>query len=286
MDRILNISVVIPAYNEADTIASCLTALVSQIKPGDEVIVVDNNSSDATAEIVRRYSEKQASVRLISEPQQGVQFARNRGFDEAKGDIFGRIDADTIVSAGWIEAVRAYYSLPENEKIGVASGRTGYYDLPFQGMTEFFTDMFTHGANQKLAGTHSIHGANMSLRRSTWEAIRSEVCMNFGIMEDQDLGYHVTQAGYLTGYIPTARVRASGRRMRMSPLRFWKYNRQWWMTYHNHGLYKDARKIRMTVWAANTLQAVIWVGLLFHNPRTNKFGLVRTSDKQEERAIP
>ena len=278
--------VVIPCYNEEGGIAACLDALLVQQDALHEIIAVDNNSTDKTASIVRSYSERYPKIRLVTEPQQGVQFARSRGFDEATGTIIGRIDADTIVDPDWAMQVLQYYAEPENANVGIASGRSWYYDLPFRAMTEYFADLFTQRANQKMAKAHSVYGSNMTLRRETWQKIRSEVCMRFGIMEDQDLAYHVVRAGFITGAMPSVRAGVSGRRMRMSPLRYWKYNKQWWMTYYNHGLYADARKIRVTVWIANALQALAWVGLLFHNPKTNTFGIVRRSDKQEERAIP
>ncbi len=65
----MKISVVVPAYNEEAVIERCLNALVNQIVPVDEILVVDNNSTDRTAEIAEKYREY--GVRVIRETVQG-----------------------------------------------------------------------------------------------------------------------------------------------------------------------------------------------------------------------
>lgn len=277
---------VIPCYNEENTISPCLDAVLQQADNINEIIVVENNSTDSTLEILRSYAQRYPIIKLLTESTQGVQFARNKGFNEAKSDIIGRIDADTIVDPDWAAKVLSYYSLSENKNVGVASGRSWYYDLPFRKAGEIVAALFTQSANKRMAKEYSVYGSNMALRRDAWEKIKNEVCMSSGIMEDQDLAFHMSRAGYSTGIMRDVSAGVSGRRIRMSPLRFWKFNGQWWRTFHNHGLYKDAWKIRVVVWLANVTQAIAWVVLLFHNPKTNTIGIVSRKDKQKERAIP
>lgn len=282
--KLPTLDIVIPCYNEADTIGACLDALLAQGADVSNVIVVDNNSTDETPTVVKSYAKKHAAIRLVTEQRQGVQFARNTGFDKAKSDIIGRIDADTVLGKGWAAEVRRYYAT--NPEVAAASGHSGYYDLPFAKLTDFLTDLFAHAANRKLADSHTMYGANMTLRRDTWREIRGEVCMRNGIMEDQDLGYHVTAHGNRTGYIKHAEASVSGRRMRMSPLRYWRYNKQWWMTYANHGERLAAAKIRVAAWAGNFLQAFGWLGLQFYDPARNRFSLRYLFAKKDERSIP
>lgn len=87
------VSVVIPAYNEERYLAACLTSLQKQTLKNFETIVVDNNSTDKTAEIARRFGAK-----VVKELKQGIIPARERGFREAKAEIIARTDADTIVA--------------------------------------------------------------------------------------------------------------------------------------------------------------------------------------------
>ena len=89
----LTISVVIPAHNEQDTIGSCLQSVLAQDDMVNlyEVIVVNNASTDATADVVQKQFPQ---VRLINEPRKGLTIAYNRGASEARGDIVKFVDAD------------------------------------------------------------------------------------------------------------------------------------------------------------------------------------------------
>jgi glycosyltransferase involved in cell wall biosynthesis len=94
----MKLSVIIPAYNEAKRIESCLqslfAALQGTVRPNvtAEVIVVDNNSTDNTAELARR-----ADAHVVFEPFNQIARARNAGADVATGDWFLFVDADTLV---------------------------------------------------------------------------------------------------------------------------------------------------------------------------------------------
>jgi len=95
------VSVVIPAYNEEQTLPACLASLSSQDYKGQfEIVVVDNASTDATAAVAARYA-----CRIVSEPWKAYNRAIKKGFDEAKGDIIACTDADTIVPADWITRI-------------------------------------------------------------------------------------------------------------------------------------------------------------------------------------
>jgi len=106
------ISVVIPALNEEKYIRPCLSSLNHQSCNWHEVIVVDGGSTDRTIEIARDLAD-----RVVVEPASPVGAARNLGAKEAKGDILAFIDADTIASQGWIEAIRE--SMSDSSVVGV-----------------------------------------------------------------------------------------------------------------------------------------------------------------------
>jgi len=93
-------SVIVPAYNAQDTLGSCLAALQAQSLPRDryEVIVVDDGSTDRTADIARQYG-----ARLLHQPNAGPAAARNRGAQAARGEILLFTDADCSPARDWIE---------------------------------------------------------------------------------------------------------------------------------------------------------------------------------------
>jgi len=108
----LLISVVIPAFNEEKYIKFCLLSLRNQSADGHEVIVVDGGSTDRTVSIAEEFAD-----RVIVEAVTPVGAARNLGAKYAKGDIVAFMDADTIASRGWINAIRD--STNKNGVVGV-----------------------------------------------------------------------------------------------------------------------------------------------------------------------
>lgn len=108
------ISIVIPVYNGAKTIASCLEALFNQTVPRSkyEVIVVDDGSTDETRHIIRAYD-----VRLLVQSNKGPAAARNLGVKRAKGEIILFTDADCAPSRDWIERMIAPFA--NREIVGV-----------------------------------------------------------------------------------------------------------------------------------------------------------------------
>ena len=111
------VSVVVPVFNGAGTIAECLQSLLAQAYPRDryDVIVVDNHSTDETASII-----KQHPVRYVFEGEiQSSYAARNRGIREAQGDLIASTDADCVASPQWIaQGVAAFTT----EQVGGVAG--------------------------------------------------------------------------------------------------------------------------------------------------------------------
>lgn len=85
----LRLSVIIPAYNEALVIGKCLDSLLTQTRKADEIIVIDDSSTDQTLQIVKKYS-----VTILTQDHAGPGKARNLGAKKASGDILIFVDAD------------------------------------------------------------------------------------------------------------------------------------------------------------------------------------------------
>lgn len=104
----LDFSVVIPTYNGAQRLPKLLESLRSQVQTQGlswEVIVVDNNSQDKTAEVVKSHQKSwrdDAALRYVPEIRQGAAFARQKGMETAKGDLVGFIDDDNYIAKDWV----------------------------------------------------------------------------------------------------------------------------------------------------------------------------------------
>ena len=88
------ISVVIPAYNAAKTINDCLSSIFNQTETDFEVILVNDGSTDNTAEIIKAWADK---IKIINQNNAGAAAARNRGAQEAQGEFIIFCDADLIL---------------------------------------------------------------------------------------------------------------------------------------------------------------------------------------------
>lgn len=100
----MDISVVMPTYNRCDLLDQDLEALLNQKTDGleYEVIVVDNNSIDKTAEKVESYARRDSRVRYVFEGRQGVAYTRNAGIEAARADLIAFCDDDVYVASDWL----------------------------------------------------------------------------------------------------------------------------------------------------------------------------------------
>lgn len=168
----------------------CLNALSIQSLAPLEIIVVDNNSDDKTAEIAARHP----LVKVIKEPKQGIAFARNAGFNAARGDIIARIDADTIVSADWLIRLKGHFN--RADVIGV-SGAPYLYDHPLPNLaSKVYIQYLTRGT-KLISGSYLLWGSNMALRRKTWLKVRGSVNNSPKIWEDVDLSTRASKFGLI-----------------------------------------------------------------------------------------
>ena len=120
-------SVVIPCYNEEDYIENTIRSLKAQDTGINyEIIVVDNNCTDATASIARRLG-----VKVIVESEPGICAARQAGTEAAKGDIIISTDADTTFSKNWFQNIESEFK--KNPSIVAVCGPCRFNDSPWWG---------------------------------------------------------------------------------------------------------------------------------------------------------
>jgi len=119
----MNISICICTYNRSDSLRLTLDSLadiVDELHDGDEVLVIDNNSSDDTSIVVNRY-EKVLPISYIYEQTQGLSSARNRALKEFKNPVLIFIDDDVIASQGFIKQYRLAFK--RYQKAGFFGGK-------------------------------------------------------------------------------------------------------------------------------------------------------------------
>ncbi|MBD2425194.1 glycosyltransferase [Phormidium sp. FACHB-1136] len=118
------ISVIIPAYNAEKTIKETLESALNQSFRDLEVIVIDDGSTDKTAEIVSGLEDNR--IRFFSYPNSGAQISRNRGIEKSTGDYLSFLDADDLWTPDKLEA--QYFALQEHSDCAVAYSWTTFID--------------------------------------------------------------------------------------------------------------------------------------------------------------
>lgn len=223
----MKVSVVIPAYNEQRYLGACLESLLGQTVPAAEIIVVDNNSTDRTAQVARRFP----NVRVLREPKQGIVYARNRGFNAASGDIIARIDADTRVPPHWITQLHSLFQSPD---ISGVTGPPSFCDTAWSRLMSSFYKLIVFDFHRHLLHHHILWGANCAIKKDAWASVHTSVCNSSAVHEDLDLAIHLTRQGGEISYEPNLVVDASLRRLHQAN-GFGVYLGQWYQTLAIHG---------------------------------------------------
>ena len=119
------VSILIPAYNAEDTIGYTIQSAVAQTWQRKEIIVVDDGSSDRTAEVARRFASK--GVTVVSKDNQGLSAAVNFAFRLSCGDYIQELDADDILASDKIERQLATLKEGESRQILLSSQWAPFY---------------------------------------------------------------------------------------------------------------------------------------------------------------
>ena len=160
------VSVCIAAYNVEKYIDETIASVLNQTYSPIELIIVNDGSTDGTAEVLRRY-EKEERIRIINSDNKGPCGASNLAFHHSKGDYIKFFDADDILNGGHIEAQMA--RLQENR----LSGRC---ELPFellaQGEAQFGITQLLMGARQNLADGQLLELGAQGFRQAAAERMQ------------------------------------------------------------------------------------------------------------------
>lgn len=195
----MNISVVIPVFNAEKTIGQCLESLYTQAVKPFEIIVVDNNSTDGTKDIVSDifYYRKEIPAYYLTEVHQGPSYARNCGANLAVGDIIAFIDADCIADASWL--ARLSESFQSSDTGAVAGSIVGFDKETTIGKFHAVFTMKDLPASRMFHEFNLVSGgfptANFSIRKGLFKSLNGfdEYIPFFA--EDYDLCARIYKSG-------------------------------------------------------------------------------------------
>jgi len=239
----LKLSLIIPVYNEERHMKACLDAVAAQTLMPDEVIVVDNNCTDDTISIAKRY----AFVKVVTESKQGRAYARSTGFNHAKGDILGRIDADSRIDSGWVEHVVGKFasdqSLAGITGLGLTAVLPGVNFIKTKLMSKSYYWYVHAGFN-----TVTMWGANMAIRNTAWEKVKNDVILDDEMVhEDQDLSLWLAAEGYNIEQDNAMLITTNGQSYRYLPkmLRYGIMYRKTKLMHINNGNLQSSKLIKI-----------------------------------------
>ncbi|GLI26286.1 glycosyl transferase family A [Agromyces rhizosphaerae] len=151
-------------------LSQCLADLAAQTRAPDEVVVVDNGSTDDTAAVAIA-----AGARVVREPRKGVLRATAAGFDAARGDVIGRLDADSRPARDWVARLEARFDA--DVTMGALTGTGVFYGcgpvlrtlagFVYLGGYFWFMGM--------IIGRTPLFGSNFAMRREVWAATRHRI---------------------------------------------------------------------------------------------------------------
>jgi glycosyltransferase involved in cell wall biosynthesis len=225
----LTISVVVCAYNEQRYLAACLHSLLAQTRPADELIVVNNASTDSTGEVAR----KVPGVVVCDEPKIGLVVARARGQRVSTGDVLAYLDADCRAPLFWLERVARQFV--RHPHLVAVTGPYRFYDWDLWGRTlicayDWTVAPATHVLAQRVLRMGAIlYGGNFAVRRDALERIGGFDDRIEFHGEDANLGRRLAAIGPVALrrecwlYTSARRYRAMGKRavFRLYVRNFW-----------------------------------------------------------------
>ena len=191
----MTISVIVCAHNEERFIAPCLHSLLAQSRVPDEVIVINNASSDGTGDVARTVR----GVRVIDEPRKGLVVARERGRQEAYGQLLVYVDADCRAPLTWLERIADRFE--SNDQLIALSGNYRFYDWDFAGRALLRAYDFTLGPATHLLVKYILrigvvfYGGNFAVRSDALDRINGfDTSIEFH-GEDTNLGRRLSRIG-------------------------------------------------------------------------------------------
>lgn len=204
-------TIVVVTYNRTHLLTRLLESIEQMDPAPGHLVVVDNASTDDSAEIARA-----AGARVVFCGERGIPAAAATGYDAATGELILRLDADSIPAPGWVESMVAALADPA---VDAVTGGAVFHDGPARrrvAMARLFLGTYAVFATPALGHT-PLWGSNMAFRRRAWEDVRGEVHLDPELHDDLDLAYHLGRR-HRIARVAEAHMRVSSRTV--EPRRF------------------------------------------------------------------
>ena len=169
--RKIVISFVIPVLNGEKYIDQCLNHIEKEMRDNDEIIVVDNGSTDNTVKIAREHEK----AVVLEFPKITIAALRNRGASISKGDILAFVDSDCLLCKGWRQAVESVLS------DGIVEATGSHCDVPSS--ATWVEKAWMYPINRAEMRVNYIPSANFVIRKRAFEAVSG---FNETLVTDED----------------------------------------------------------------------------------------------------
>jgi glycosyltransferase involved in cell wall biosynthesis len=250
MNERFDVSIIVSTYNRCQLLPAALQSLLSQ-EAGEvsyEVVLVDNNSTDGTREVVESYIARgHANLRYIFEGKQGLSHGWNAGINDARGEIIAFSDDDVVVARDWVASIkRAFDEHPEVDFVGGKVLPIWKSEPPAWLTTDHWSPLaiLDHGDEPFYVNLNKPYPLlNKSFRRAVFERVgvfrpeMGRVKDGIGSTEDHDLQLRIWRAGGQGLYVPYIIMEAEVPEDRLTKA----YHRRW---HKGHGKYCSMMNLR------------------------------------------
>lgn len=199
-------SIIIPLYNRPQEIDELLHTLTQQTYTQFEVLIIEDGSKIDAKDIVDSYADS-LDIKYFYKENGGQGFARNFGFEHAKGDYFVIFDSDCLIPIDYLEIVKNHLLEHQLDAYGGPDGAHPSFTPVQKAISYSMTSPFTTGGirgNKKHIGQFHPRSFNMGISREVWERTGGFILTRLG--EDIEFSIRIQSMGFKIGLIPDAIV--------------------------------------------------------------------------------
>ena len=187
----MKFSILVPAYNEEQSISSCLNSLISVVYDDKEIIVIDDASTDRTIQAVEKFLDK-GVILVMREKNGGRAAALNSGLQRATGDVIITTDADTVTPSDWLQRFKSCFEQQDVVAVGGAYQACNK-DKPLVNATSIL-DQILNGVFKKSLVPNKLSGVNSAIIRKALLDLGG-FNENSWWSEDSELGWKLKKIG-------------------------------------------------------------------------------------------